>query len=229
MESNYCSNPTQSDRIAAQKKDFVMSLKTKFAGLMAGVVLIGTLSTRAFAKTPDNPDPIPRTEFVTKFGDVATDGAGGKGTPEPKATGDKIKINGVDMRGLGKDIKDIEDGAAVMSMRGKFVLICYMDKNDPDFEADIENAVRQQILAGRKDIYVIYTDKNPKGKSYLHGIAKGHLGNPVNSDDTEDLDVYIKRGYDEYGYKIYPVQASTSKTTTPASYNACSIAVATNE
>jgi|GEM_PF-6950138 len=241
MESICCGTPTQSGRMAAQKKDFVMGLKTKFAGLMASVVLIGTLSTRAVAKSPDSPDPKPQTEFAANFGDVSTDGAGGKDDPNPKKTtdGDKIKIDGYDMRGTGKDIKKIQDGAIALSIQGDMVIFAYLDPRGKDdaiikaqndlFLKEIKEAITKNIKAGRKDIKLILADAQPGTRSRLIGVAKGHIGNQVNYDDTKDLDVYIRRGYDEYGYKIHPITNASTSATTPASYNVNDIAAVTNE
>lgn len=207
MESICCYTIYLGVRIAAQKKDFVMSgIKSTFMKALTGAAIVAMpfmTSKNSLAKSSDFdlPDD-PRTEFAANFGDVAD----GRDNPEPKKTtdGDQIKIDGADMRGSGKKLTDIQDGAGVMSMKGKLVLIAYMDKDDHQFEQDIEEAVIQNIKAGRRDIFLVYVDKIPGSNSSINGVAKGTLGRQVNDYDTEDLDVYIRRLYDESGYKMYP-------------------------
>ncbi len=235
MESNCCGVPTQSGRMAALRKDF--GVKSIFNRVMLFASAVALPLT--FKGT--DADASPRTEFATNFDDAAVYADGGIDDPAPKKTtdGDEIKISGHDMRGSGADIKKIEDGAGAMSMQGDMVILAYLDPRGKDdaiikaqndlFLKEIKEAIVENIKAGRKDIKLILADKTPGSTTRLYGIAKGHLGNQVNYNDTKALGVYIKRGYEKYGYKTHPVANASTSATTPATYNVNDIAVATNE
>src|SRR5690606_28173839 len=114
---------------------------------------------------------------------------------------DEIKINGADTRGQDMSLEDVQKAALGLSKQ-HLVVFVLVDKGDAEYENLIKEAVRENIRAGRDNIYVVFA-KNEGGQGAMACLSKGIASLPiVKGDDDHLLGAFIKRVYTEDSWAV---------------------------
>lgn len=190
MESNCCKGMIQNGIVSV--KDFVMNagLKSKIVG---GALTVATIfggvaanNSQAYARTPIDHN----IELVEEYPPADS-------TNKQTSDRNKIKINGADTRGQGMSLEDIQSAVTARSHQ-HLVVYVEVDKGDADYENLIKDAVRDNIRAGRDNIYLVFADRPDGASSKMACVYRGQLSLPLIKGKGHNESAFIARVYNDH-------------------------------